>query len=332
MLRRIVVTMLFAASILAASFVEAQQSAAPTQPAYQIATLGYKRVDGLEILADVMATELKPAAKRPVVVWIHGGALINGYRTGVPKWMLDEFLPRGYAIVSIDYRLAPETKLPDIVNDVVDAFAWIRTNGQLEFAADPARVAVVGGSAGGYLTLCTGIQVSPKPVALVSLWGYGDLGADWTHEASKYPAHNRELKTTPEEAARVELGPKVSDSRERKGDGGAVYQYARRNGNWAEVVSGWDPVTEAEKFRPYMPERNVTADFPPTFLIHGEADTDVPYGCSTRMAEQLKKFGVPYRLVSFPDAEHGLPGVDRAKVDAAYREAAAFVVERLEKK
>lgn len=330
MIRRLSSVVLFVASISATLRLDAQQSAQVPVPTFE--TLVYKRVGNLEIKADVYANQLKPAVLRPVVVWIHGGALINGYRTGVPKWMLEHFLPRGYAIVSIDYRLAPETKLPAIIEDVVDAFSWIRTVGQKEFAADPARIAVVGGSAGGYLTLCTGIQVTPKPLALVSLWGYGDLGADWTHEVSKYPRHNVVQKTTEEEAARVELGPKVSDSRERKGDGGAVYQYARRNGNWARVVSGWDPVGEAEKFRPYMPERNVTADFPPTVLIHGEADTDVPYACSTRMAEQFKMFGVPYRLVSFPGAEHGLPGVDKAKVDAAYREAAAFVVERLEKK
>ena len=331
MIRRFSAASLFVALAIAASRGLAQQSAAAPAPEYKIETYVYKTVGELTIKADVIAQAHKPAALRPVVVWIHGGALINGYRTGVPTWMLAEFLPRGYAIVSIDYRLAPESKLPDIVNDVIDAFAWIRTDGQKLFAADPARIAVCGGSAGGCLTLLTGIQVTPKPVALVSLWGYGDIGAPWTYEASKYPRHNVEQKTTPEEAARVELGPKVADSRERKGDGSAVYQYARRNGNWANVVSGWDSVSEAEKFRPYMPERNVTADFPPTFLIHGEADTDVPYGCSVRMAEQFKQFGVPYRLVSFPGAEHGLPGVDKAKVDAAYRDAAAFVVERLSK-
>lgn len=314
---------------LGISRASAQQPAAAPAPEYKIETYVYKTVGELAIKADVIAQSHKPAALRPVVVWIHGGALINGYRTGVPTWMLAEFLPRGYAIVSIDYRLAPESKLPAITEDLVDAFTWIRTDGQKLFAADPARIAVCGGSAGGYLTLLTAIQVTPKPVALVSLWGYGDLGAAWTYEASKYPRHNVEQKTTPEEAARVELGPKVSDSRERKGDGGAVYQYARRNGTWAQTVTDWDPASEAEKCRPYMPERNVTADFPPTFLIHGEADTDVPYACSVRMAEQFKQFGVPYRLVSFPGAEHGLPKVDKAKVDAAYREAAAFVVERL---
>jgi len=325
------VASLFTLAAIASAPTFAQQPSAATPVATRIETFVYKRVGDLAIQADVIAVDLKPNASRPVVVWIHGGALINGYRTGVPSWMIGEFLPRGYAIVSIDYRLAPETKLPAIVEDVVDAFTWIRTDGQKLFAADPARIAVVGGSAGGYLALTTGIQVTPKPVALVSLWGYGDLGADWTHEVSKYPRHNVEQKTTPEEAARVELGPKVADSRERKGDGGAVYQYSRRNGNWANVVSGWDPNTEAEKFRPYMPERNVTADYPPTFLIHGDADTDVPYACSTRMAEQLKQFNVPHRLISFPGAEHGLPNADRARVDAAYREAAAFVIERMKK-
>lgn len=329
MYRRMTLFTICAFAVLSISRAEAQQ---PARIVPEFETLTYKTVGKLEIKADVYALNLQPEALRPVVVWIHGGALINGFRTGVPQWMIDEFLPRGYAIVSIDYRLAPETKLPDIMNDIIDAFTWIRSDGQKEFAADPLHVAVVGGSAGGYLALCTAIQVTPKPVAIVSLWGYGDLGAAWTHEVSLAPRHNVVQKTTEREAALVELGPPVADSRDRKGDGGAVYQYARRSGNWAQVVSGWDPDREEEKFRSYMPERNVTADFPPTFLIHGDADTDVPYVCSVRMADQFKQFGVKYRFVTFPGAEHGLPGVDKAKTAAAYHDAAMFVVERLEKK
>ena len=46
----------------------------------------------------------------------------------------------GYAIVSIDYRLAPETKLPGIIDDLRDAFRWVREQGPSRFGIDPERI------------------------------------------------------------------------------------------------------------------------------------------------------------------------------------------------
>ena len=55
----------------------------------------FKKVGDLEIKADVYQPEqAKGDGKRPVVVWIHGGALINGHRESVPKWLLDGSLKR----------------------------------------------------------------------------------------------------------------------------------------------------------------------------------------------------------------------------------------------
>jgi acetyl esterase/lipase len=292
-------------------------------------TFVYKEAGDLKIKADV---EIAGGdAPRPVVVWIHGGGLINGHRESVMPWIREAFLPRGYAIVSIDYRLAPESKLEDIVADVEDAIAWVRTVGPRAFGADPKRIAVAGGSAGGFLTLVSGFRVDPAPQALVALWGYGDLGAPWTYEASRAPRHD----TTPladDELSKLLSGPAVSDSRERAGNGAAYYQYVRRTGGWAEAVSGWNPKSRPAKFFPYMPERNVSADYPPTLLIHGDADTDVPYDSSARMAEQFKQHKVPHHLIRFEGGEHGLGNSDKEKVAAAYEAAAKFIIERLEKK
>src|SRR5688572_31391295 len=72
----------------------------------------YKKVGDLEIKADVYRPEGE--GRRPVVVWIHGGALINGHRESVPKWLQGASLKQGWVLVSIDYRLAPETQLPEI--------------------------------------------------------------------------------------------------------------------------------------------------------------------------------------------------------------------------
>ncbi|MFT6620560.1 MAG: acetyl esterase/lipase, partial [Limisphaerales bacterium] len=68
----------------------------------------YKVVDGLEIKADVFSY---PDSKvRPVVVWFHGGALINGGRGGVSGVVRKFAADNGYVLVSFDYRLAPESK------------------------------------------------------------------------------------------------------------------------------------------------------------------------------------------------------------------------------
>src|SRR5262245_34820594 len=103
---------------------------------------------------------------RPVVVWIHGGALIMGSRAHVPGDLLQLCKEEKFALVSIDYRLAPQVKLPDIIQDVQDAFRWIRGKGVEEAHLDPKKLVVTGGSAGGYLTLMTGICVEPRPTAL----------------------------------------------------------------------------------------------------------------------------------------------------------------------
>jgi acetyl esterase/lipase len=286
----------------------------------------FKKVGDLEIKADVYG--YGDDQTRPVVVWIHGGALIMGHRESVPKWLADECSRSGYVLVSIDYRLAPETQLPEIIKDVEDAFAWIADQGPKLFHADPKRIAVVGGSAGGYLTLTAGFRAKPRPVALVALWGYGDLVGDWYSKPSPHPRHHQS-KLSREEAFKQVSGPPISDSRDRKGDGGAFYQFCRQQGLWPKAVSGWDPHSEPEKFFSYMAVKNVTADYPPTLLIHGDRDTDVPYEQSVMMADELTKHKVEHRLITLSGGEHGLAGADPAAIAQAYEDAWAFLRKHL---
>lgn len=284
-------------------------------------TFTYKRVGTLGIKADVYRTG--GGAKRPVVVWIHGGALIMGHRGGIDRRVRKSVLDAGYVLVSIDYRLAPETKLPDIIGDLEDAFAWIHNEGPRLFHADTTRVAVMGGSAGGYLTLTAGFRVVPRPTVLVCFWGYGDLVGDWYSRPSPHARH-RQITISKAEAFRQVSGPAIADARDRQGDGGAFYQYCRQHGAWPEAVSGWDPHTETGRFVPYMPVRNVTAEFPPTVLLHGTEDTDVPFEQSAMMAKQLAEHGVEHDLIAIPRGEHGLAGGDPAVIEDAYRQAFDF--------
>jgi acetyl esterase/lipase len=316
-------------AILLAGLAAAFAPGSVTEAEVMKTTHVYKQVGTLEIKADVYREQSVEAGLRPVVVWIHGGGMINGHREGLFAPIQSRLLAAGAIVVSIDYRLGPETKMAEYLTDIDDAFRWVRAEGPKLFGGDPARVAVFGGSAGGYLSMVAGYRVEPRVRAIVSLWGYGDLVGPWVGPSP----HDRHAKLpfTAEQAAQLAGGPPVADSRERKGDGGAFYQYVRRTGTWMNALSGIDPKAEPQKLAPFMPTKNVTSQYPPTLLIHGEADTDVPFEQSELMAAEFKRHGVEHRLIAFPGGEHGLPGVERAKLDEAYGAAAEFLLKHLQR-
>jgi acetyl esterase/lipase len=284
----------------------------------------YKTVGDVKIQADVYrATD---ETVRPILVWIHGGALIMGNRSGVPKNLLELCRDEGYALVSIDYRLAPEVKLHDIVSDVESALNWLHGDGAKACNLDPKRLIVTGGSAGGYLTLMTGVIVKPRPTALVAYWGYGDVDGDWYTKPSEF--YRTHVPLVDKADAYKAVGGKVITGSEPGIDmkaRGRFYHYLRQNGLWTNEVTGWDPVKDQDELKRYCPVRNVTANYPPTLLIHGTEDTDVPYQLSADMAKELARHKVPHELITVKGAGHGLSGGDPKLVADAHARAIAFI-------
>ncbi len=288
------------------------------------ATYTYKTVGDLRIRADVYR---KPDdIVRPAILWLHGGALIMGNRRGLNAVQAERYLDAGYTIISIDYRLAPQAKLRDIIEVLVDAYRWVRVDGPKLFRIDPNRIAVVGHSAGGYLTLMAGFRLNPRPAALVAFYGYGDIAGAWYSRPD--PFYNRQPAITKEEAYRA-VGTRVI-SEDVGGNRGRFYLYTRQQGVWPLEVTGLDPDKEPRTFDPLCPVRNVTKDYPPTLLLHGDNDTDVPYEQSVLMAKELERHGVRHELITMPGRGHGFDGaMSDTHIAATFDRVLAFLKKHL---
>jgi acetyl esterase/lipase len=276
-------------------------------------TYTYKVVGQLDIKADVYRPDDDQV--RPVVMYIHGGALIMGDRTWINQVQVGRYLEAGFAVVSIDYRLAPETKLEDLLGDVKDAHRWIREKGPRLFKIDPNRLVVAGKSAGGYLTLMCGVMLKPKPRALVAFYGYGDIDGPWYSKPDPFYLQQPGVSKKDAFAAlENDAASGVPDWNIRS----RFYLYCRQNGLWPKEVTGHDPASEPAYFKQFCPVRNVTKTYPPTMLLHGNKDTDVPYQESVDMAAELKRVGVEHELITADGGGHGFDLQMKDPAVAAY--------------
>lgn len=121
------------------------------------------------------APSARPA---PACVYYHGGGFVLGSprsHEGVVRALAAQ---TGAVFVSVDYRLAPEHKLPAAHDDALAAYEWVRARAD-ELGIDPARIVLSGDSAGGNLTLATAISARdlglPPPRGLVPIYPATDM-------------------------------------------------------------------------------------------------------------------------------------------------------------
>jgi acetyl esterase/lipase len=140
---------------------------------------------------------------RPAIVWFHGGGLRvgNDKKQGYVVSMSNEFAKRGYVCISADYRVREQpgqgaermATLRDAVDDGRAALAWVRAHAA-ELGIDAQRIAIGGGSAGGWVATSLAAlenndavkNKTAKLFAYVDLWGspndgflYGNIDQDY---------------------------------------------------------------------------------------------------------------------------------------------------------
>ncbi|PGM56096.1 alpha/beta hydrolase [Bacillus sp. AFS053548] len=256
----------------------------------------YKKNENFSLKADFYETNRE---KAPVIVYIHGGGLIWGSREDISKEMVQFYTSNGFSLFSIDYRLAPETKLRDILEDVQDAILWISTEGPKQFSIDPNKIIIIGGSAGGFLALCSG-TFKFKPQAIVSFYGYGDISASWATNPSSY--YLQKDLVSNEIAEMLQSTHVITEGSVEKRY--LIYVHARQQGESVQKITGVDSITNKDQLLKFCPIKHITKNYPPTLFLHGTKDTDVPYEQSVFMRGALLQKGVKTKFITIPNGEH----------------------------
>ena len=197
----------------------------------------------------------------PVIFAVHGGGFMFGSKeSGDTEIIIEEGVARGYAVISIGYRLSDEAKFPAAIDDVQEAVRFARQNAQA-FGLDSTRFAVWGGSAGGNLA------------ALAATKGSTDDGShvhaaiDWFGPI-QFDRMDNQFETL---NLKPQLGPtNASKSPESRYIGMAV--------NADEAA---DLVFAAS------PQSYITPDDPPFLIQHGTADRNIPVTQSVNFANAL---------------------------------------------
>lgn len=104
-------------------------------------------------------------APGPLLVFFHGGGMVYGdldSHDALCRFLTEQ---AGVRVLSVDYRLAPEHPFPAGVDDAFAATEWVVSNAG-DYDADPARIAVGGDSAGGYLSAATALRAAREGVPL----------------------------------------------------------------------------------------------------------------------------------------------------------------------
>lgn len=101
-----------------------QQSSSSDMATPAKRTFTYKTVGKLELPFDLYLPE--NASKSPVMLWFHGGGLLQGHRSGLSPHLLRAVNKYNLAFISADYRLAPQVGVKEIYEDVRDCVKFIR--------------------------------------------------------------------------------------------------------------------------------------------------------------------------------------------------------------
>jgi acetyl esterase len=233
----------------------------------------------------------------PTLVWMHGGGWVIGSIASTDATARSLANAAGCAVVSVEYRLAPETKHPGPLADCYFAFLWAAIGGA-ERGLDPERVAIGGASAGGNLAAALALRLrnrkGPRPCFQLLV----------------YPVTDSRMDTP---------------SYEENGEG---YGLSRKSMAWYWEQYLAVPDHADDPYAAPMRAESLTG-LPPALVLTAEYDPLRDEG--EAYAARMQADGVPVACTRYPGMVHGFfntatpaPLTDDAIAEAAAALRAAF--------
>jgi acetyl esterase/lipase len=256
----------------------------------------YGKKEGVALTMDVFTP--KKNANGAAVIWVISGGWFSSHAAINPGGA-EPFLERGYTVFAVVHGSQPRFTIPEILQDMHRSVRFIRANAK-QYNIDPERIGITGGSAGGHLSLMQGTA--------------GTLG-----DAKSKDAIDRTSSRV--QAVACFFPPTDFLNYGEKGKD-AIGRGTLANYKAPFDFKVFDPKTKAleritdetkilEIGRQISPINHVTADDPPTLIIHGDKDFLVPIQQAESFVAKMKDAGVVADLVVRKDAAHGWKGIEK---------------------
>ena len=231
--------------------------------------------DGTQLVLDVWPSGLSGSGSaRPAVVIVHGGAWVHGNRGMLPDW--NRWLNGlGYEVFDVEYRMPPPARWLDEIGDVKSALGWVAAHAA-EYHADPARISVMGNSAGANL-------------AMLAAYSMGDPQLPPSTDVPAVAIRSVIDVYGPTDLALLHRDCKSPD-----------YVHAAL----AEYIGG-SPAEFPERYRQLSPLSHVSSRSPPTITLLGGSDRLVAAEQAELLDAALRKSGVHHELYVLPACDHG---------------------------
>jgi acetyl esterase/lipase len=256
----------------------------------------YGKKHGMALTMDVFVPT-KNANGAAVIAVISGGFFSRPEM--IQPVFYSELVKRGYVVFAVLHGSQPKYTIPEIITDMNRAVRFMRFHAK-DYRTDPQRIGIIGASAGGHLSLMQGTA--------------GDAGD---------PKATDPVERTSSRVQAVACFFPPTDfmnfgamGREHYGDAvGLPFRPAFDYHELDKQQNRFVRITDKEKLRDISrkisPTTHVTADTPPTLIIHGDKDGLVPIQQSHLIMAKFKELGVTAKLIVKEGADHGWPGMDK---------------------
>jgi len=257
----------------------------------------YTKANNIELKLDLYLPKNR-TNPTPTLILFHGGGWVDGQKERNVLYLLP-YLAMGWSAVNVEYRTGHQSPAPAAVEDTRCALRWVGYHAR-EYSLDPSKFVLTGTSAGGHLSLITGML----PANTVFDRQCTIQGNDRWNTA-----------TVPEpKVAAIVNWFGISDVADLL-DGPNARNYVRE---WFGSMSNAEQLAKQ-----VSPINYVRAGLPPIITIHGENDDIAPYNHSVRLHAALDKAGVPNQLVTIRGRKHG--GFNRDEMASSYTAIREFL-------